>query len=942
MDDRRVRLLERADELQELRALAEQAATGRGAVAVVEGPAGIGKSSVLGAVREIAAATGLQAQFARAGLLERDLSWNVVRQLFAGVVRASPERRAEVLAGAAGLAAAALGLTPDGQSAADETGGLHGLYWLITELAEAAPVLLAIDDAHWADTPSLRYLAYLGERIMDLPLLIVVTVRTGEHQEPPLQALGSHAAARRIALRALSTEATSELTRDVLGRDAGEAFCSACHTASGGNPFILHELLAQLARDRVPPSADRAADVALVTPEGVTRSVLLRLSLLSSEAREMASTVAVLGVEVGLRDAAAIAGQDPAVAASAADALVTAGILAPGASLRFVHPLVREVVYAELPDHERARRHQLAARRLSDAGADPGRVAVQLLQTEPGADPWVVAELREAARTASAEGARQPAAQFLRRALAEPPAPEDRVDVLHELAAAESLSGSASAIEHLQEAYARAHGSGREARIGLELMLMLFRHGQMDDALALGQTVLNQVAEDDDALRLRVIAAAVTGGVLVPALRPRVEHFLQRIPEALAGDTPEERLALSARLASALVEQSPMDVVADLGERALGDGMLLADLSSHELLYWNAASALVVADRFGPARAAIESAFEDSRRYGSIVGYALSSCFSCLLSFRIGEIANGAADGRQALAMAGPHEFHIHAYAAAFLLDCLIECGELEEALALATSPPFGGDLPAMFVFHALRVARGRLRIELGDHAAGVQEILAVGEAMIGADFGPAICPWRSRAVPGLMALGRHAEARALAEADLEVARRTRSGWAEAVALQACALADPDRDRAVERLDAALHGARAGGFALEHARALVLLGSLHRRAGRRTVAGRLLRAGLEESERCGALALEERARTELAPLGVRPRRSRTTGAAALTASERRVADLAVSGLANREIAQALFVSLRTVETHLTHCYQKLGIESRAQLPVALAEVPGSR
>jgi DNA-binding CsgD family transcriptional regulator len=184
--------------------------------------------------------------------------------------------------------------------------------------------------------------------------------------------------------------------------------------------------------------------------------------------------------------------------------------------------------------------------------------------------------------------------------------------------------------------------------------------------------------------------------------------------------------------------------------------------------------------------------------------------------------------------------------------------------------------------------------------------------------------------------MGHHAEARALAEEELGLARETGSAWGTAIALQALALAAPDIAR--EPLEEAIELSEQHGFLLEHARALVLLGALHRRTGRRGTGSNLLGEGLDRSVRCGALALEERARSELAAAGLRPRRRTLSGAESLTAGERRVAQLAAEGLSNREIAQALFVSLRTVETHLTHSYQKLGIESRADLPAALLDL----
>jgi DNA-binding NarL/FixJ family response regulator len=188
--------------------------------------------------------------------------------------------------------------------------------------------------------------------------------------------------------------------------------------------------------------------------------------------------------------------------------------------------------------------------------------------------------------------------------------------------------------------------------------------------------------------------------------------------------------------------------------------------------------------------------------------------------------------------------------------------------------------------------------------------------------------------------LDRRPAARALAEEELWLSRETESAWAEVIALQALAAAAPESSG--ELLEEAVEIAGQRGLALEHARSLLALGAWHRRSGKRAVAIDLLRRALDQSGRCEALALEQRARAELSAAGLRPRRRQLTGADALTPAEARVAQLAADGASNRAIAQSLFLSLRTVETHLTRTYQKLGIESRAQLADALAAGEGPR
>jgi DNA-binding CsgD family transcriptional regulator len=927
-------LLERAYERGQLEMLVSRAREGTGSVALIEGVAGIGKTSVLDVAREMALDAGLTVLSSRAGLLEGELPWNVVRQLFSKAIGADERRRAELLAGASSLARPALGLA-DGDPAASESAALHGLYWLTEALAAEQPLLAAVDDAHWADPSSLQYLAYVGQRIADLPLLLVVTLRPDERQDAHIQALRLQGAGNRIVLRELSPAGTTTLTRRALGEGAAEEFCAACHRATGGNPFMLRELLLELDADGWEPSVDAAAEVARITPESVKRSVLLRLSQLPVPAQALVTAVALLGTQSQLSDAARVAGLSSADAASAADALAAAGIFSSGSPLGFVHPLVREVIYTDVPAHERAQRHGETARKLSEMGADVRRIAAQLERAEPAADQWVVQQLRDAARESFAEGAAQPAVGWLRRAVEEPPAPELHATVLRELAMAEARTGSEAAISYLEQAIGVARDAATRLQAAVELVLLRFLYGHMEGALELARELIDRRAIDDPVLRMRVIAAAVTGAVLVPALRDQAPYFLDRLPAELDDDSPAGRLAHSARLADAQTRRAPMAEIADLAERALGGGMLLQELAVHELLYWNAASSLVVAERFKAAGSAIDAALEDSRRRGSIVGFALCSCFRCLLHWRSGDITAGVADGWQAWAAVPDELPQVRAYTAAFLSGCLVERGELNEARELVTGPAFRGDLPGLLGYHLMRISRGHALIVAGDVEEGVEELLALGAAMRELEFGPGICPWRSRAALGLAMLGRKSDARALAEQELAMARETESGWGQVAALQALASATPERS--VELLEEAHSVSEQHGLALERARCLVLLGAHHRRHRQRRVAAELLERGLEAAAACGALALCERARGELVAIGLSPRRRALSGAEALTPAERRVAELAVEGRSNRDIAQALFVSLRTVETHLTHCYQKLGIESRGQLAEALAE-----
>ena len=227
------------------------------------------------------------------------------------------------------------------------------------------------------------------------------------------------------------------------------------------------------------------------------------------------------------------------------------------------------------------------------------------------------------------------------------------------------------------------------------------------------------------------------------------------------------------------------------------------------------------------------------------------------------------------------------------------------------------------------------MRIERGDLRRGLAELLAAGERELAwGARNPCITPWRSSAALVHARLGEQEEARRLADEEVEIARGFGAPRCLGVALRAAGLVH-DGERSLELLREAVAVLATSASDLEHARALIDLGAALRRSGERVEARDLLRAGQDLAARCEATRLSELAYEELLASGARPRRTATTGAESLTPSERRVAEMAAQGLTNRDIAQALFVTEKTVETHLGHVYAKLDLRSRTQLAAAM-------
>jgi DNA-binding CsgD family transcriptional regulator len=270
------------------------------------------------------------------------------------------------------------------------------------------------------------------------------------------------------------------------------------------------------------------------------------------------------------------------------------------------------------------------------------------------------------------------------------------------------------------------------------------------------------------------------------------------------------------------------------------------------------------------------------------------------------------------------------------LLETLTERGELETAEAINQRYPLGEQYPTMIHRGYVLAARGRLRLAELRPDAALDDLLAAGELFTRiSNPSPPTTPWRSDAALAHLALGNRGEARALAAEELALAEAYNGPRTLGMALRATGLAEGGV-HGIESLSRAVSVLKGSGAQLEHARAMTDLGAAMRRAGQRAESREVLRPALDLAHRCGALALAEHARTELIASGGRPRRLLLTGLDSLTPSERRVAQLAAAGLPNRDIAQHLFITTRTVEGHLTHAYQKLDITNREQRRAALA------
>jgi DNA-binding CsgD family transcriptional regulator len=917
-------LLERDVELGQI-----AAALGEGSgVLVVEGEAGIGKSALLAWGVELARGQGWRALRARGGLLERDFGYGVARQLFEAPLRhATDGERRRWLSGAAELAAPALGLAQAGLPADVEDPAFaaqHGLYWLAANLAGEVSLALVVDDLQWADLASLRWLVYLARRLDGVSLVVLGAWRTGE-AEAPVELLGQ-LGGDRLVPSGLSVAAAGELVGRRLGRECDGPTAQAVHGSTGGNPLLLTELAHSLDEDTSLP-----LDVARVVELGgraVARHVSSRTALLPPAAREVVAAAAVLGADVAPRQLGRLTELSLEQVREGCDRLVSARILAGREEFEFVHPLVRAAIYDELRPARRAALHRRAADVL-DAEGLVDRAAVHLLASERTGDPKVVGRLVAAADRALGRGAVEEAIVLLRRALEEPPLPGERYLVLIRLAGSEYLAASEeAAIRHARAALELAGDpEDQEAAVRLLAQLVAFADRRGDDleVLAAAASALRERAPER-ALRVDVERASWS------LLLPRPPRGIRREVVALAeqverGSLDERTLRGLLAVLDATRGTQPAAETADMALAALGDGQLVAELSGTG--FYPAVIALTQCERLDQGDEWLARRWDRFVTTGSRAEVHATATLRARIAWLRGDLAAAVEEARLALREGERRRYGFYsALAVTQLVAALAEQGEFDEAEAalsahgIAEGTTFGW-YDVIPVRATVALARGELRRARAQLAAAPPE-----RSLFPLQMAP--CE-----VAVALAGGEREEALDRARAMLAVAEVFGAAGKLGIARRLLGLCTGGEE-GIRLLRAAVELLERSPLRLELALALIDLGAALRRERRRVEARDPLSHGLDLAQRCGATVLSERAEDELRASGARPRRLVLTGVGSLTPSELRVARLAAEGRSNPEIAQALFVTVRTVETHLGHVFQKLDLTSRDQLPAALS------
>ena len=896
-------LVGRARETAVLRRAVVDVAGGASGCLLVEGPAGIGKSRLLVEAARLGTAAGARVLSARGSQLEQSFGFGAVRQLLEPCT-GDPARRDALLGGAAAGAAAVL--EPVAGEAPVPSGGfaaLHSLYWLTVNLAAEGPLVICVDDVQWCDSASLRYLAYLVKRLEGLPVLVVLARRLGE-QHPDDTLLAEIALDPTVTVlrpAPLTAEAAGTLVRERLGEGA-ESFVSACHRMTSGNPLLLRQLLRALEDEGIPPDVAHVDTVRAVGSRAVTALVTLRLRRMPAAVTAAARAVAVLGEAAGLTTVAALAQLPEEVVAAALDTLSRSEILTDEHHLSFVHPLIGEAVYDDLPAGERALHHERAASILQQQGAAPEQIAAHLLRAPRRGSAVTVGLLRAAARTTMTRGASDSAVLLLRRALEEPVPADERAAVLVELGSVETLVDGPAGAAHLSEAYTLLDDDRERARVGMVIArthVFVSAPGVATD-FAAGAAAAVPPGLDDE--RQGLVALQ------------RISGFMHGLPEAgyrtgpvpeVSGDGDGARMLAAVLGYELLRDGTDRARAVELSRFALaGDRLLAVD---NGLLWIVAANVLLLADEdLGDFW---DRALARAHATGGLFAALSVNLWRGFTQWRHGQLDDALqslTDATEQQRMWGISDVSA-TYAAAFTLGVLLDRGDLAAAsasLERARPLPWLGEGGRL-----VREGAARLLIEEARPVEALDLLTApVDRPEV---VNPAWAPWRGLKARALAGLGRVEEALVLADEEVALLRR----WGAASPLASSLrlrgeLRGPVGTADLREAVARLSGSRA---VLEAARAQLSLGRSPEVGDPEGVA--LLQSALDGARACGAHAVVRDAAQALAERGHAPGEP-DAAPDGLTSRQRRITDLAAAGSDVNEIAQRLFLSPGTVRAVL--------------------------
>lgn len=897
-------LVDRDAELAQVHRCLQAAREGEGAFVVFEGPAGIGKTRLLAETRRLAAAEGFRVLEARGSAMEHEFGFGVVRQLLDPLL--GDPGTSDLLDDLGGSVAAVFDRAEE-PAAIDAYRQLQGLARLLAHGVGDRPALLSVDDLHEVDISSLRFLAFVLKRLSGARTVIAGTLRTGEQHpdERLLAEITGDPHTVQVRPRRLSAQASAELVRSRLGQDAAASFVDACHRATDGNPLLLLQVLRALETERVTPDASHAETVIAIGSRAIGSLVALRLKRLPDPATDVAKAVSVLGDRAELPVVAELVGVPEADVVGAVAALARAELLSDHYPLGFVHPLVAEAVYQSLAAGEQAALHERAAQLLQEAGHPAEQVAAHLLQAPRRGRPETVDLLVRAADQAQARGSGEAAVTFLRRALDEPPPPDDMVDLLVRTAVLAGSNDGLFARDALERAYSLCTDVEQRAEVALLLTSALVFVGTEGEAMSFALSAVDELPEDAVDARQGLVAMARVSA-WIHDLPP--ERWMGEVEVAASGFGAKmlaveqafelslqgvERRRMLRQLHEALDHPAWQTGAADVFYEIAGIALIIAGEDSTE--HWS--EAMIRAQARGET---------------STVGLHLWRGVALWLAGRLREAHQSLLSARYETEEWGSAAIGVP-FCDALLVLVALDLGDRDGARDLLgralASPGIGTGQRLLHLAHAAVLLADE------DPTRALSVIDTYLPRLPGAD-NPGWDTARLLRADALVALGRDDEARVLLEGELERAER----WGARVVTASV-------QRRIARIDRSPELARAAVDAtaprpLEQVRSFLVLADVTPDADERVAS---LQRALEVADRCRASRLRTEIADRLAGQGVaaaQPPTPRET----VTELELRALALVESGTCRDDVARALFVAPRTVEVLVTGARQRLGVQ----------------
>lgn len=911
-------LVERSSELSALRAAVHSAQSGVGRTVVIEGPSGIGKTALLDAAAEHAVTAGCHVLRGGCRAAEQDTELGLAAQLVAPLLR-------------------------EGENGLELFSGPDVTVWsrlchLLAGPAAPGPLCVFADDVQWADRASLDLLVRCAGHTAALPIALVVTARagSGEARAPEAAELLEATGGEPIRPEPLTERGVGLLLRNRLNQQPAEAFTSACHRLTGGEPQLLTSVLDAVQRKGIEPQPEQLFALRAVVGQLRTGLAVARLRAESRAVRRLAEVIALLGESTSLAVVGELIGLAPEQAERAAARLRQLSIFGKGRRLTVSDPKVRQTVLRWLPSHDHHRLRVQAAKLLREHGESPDLIAPHLVSARPEGDQQAVDVLRTAAGNALRRGDHRSATGYLRRALAEPPTGSLRATVLTELSAARYHTDPGAAADSLLDALALAPTPHAQAAL-----LTNYPHPSVISStpalVGVVKRIVPQLWPGEGSVEPSPLLTAARLLALVPATDPQdadtrygsVRRSVHQQWNNLKATRAGRQLLAVEAYNQAIRCSGEIEQIRALARLSLTDAPDTAEFLTSPLLYGGVALALT--DDLPEALAALDSPIVDAQRKGSTAPLVTGLSYRAMMLIRQGRVQDAIGEARMAARLLRTVPEHPNRGAVVLALGgALLENGRPERAAAVVHKyvTGRGGGFREWDQVFALS---GRIRLVQKDATGALRDALDCGRrlAEVGWTY-PGCVPWRSVAAIAHLMMDQSRDAWPLVEEELALTRSW--GSPEPLGVALCTAARLTGERAGLRyLDEAVTVLRGRTSRLELARALIQRGKARQRLG---VAGadESLREALRLGERCAAPRVVTRARTLLREYGFR-----ADGSGELSRTELRVAALAAEGHTNQEIAERFHVGLRTVEIHLTHAYRKLGIRGRTQLAEALAK-----